>query len=223
MIPKNINTLLHIIIMACTVTITACTTATKPQQLTPTMAPAPATHFDKTINKSIPVAAKTRQQQLLALNNWQTQGVLGVIRNQGKGFSGTFNWLQQRENYRVSIFAPLGTGSAHIQGNPSQVSMVDSKNRHASADNAEALLQKQIGISLPVSNLYYWMRGLPTPNGAAKTQFDKQQRLIHLEQDGWDIRYQHYITVNGLDLPDRMILVSPSMQAKFVIKQWTVL
>lgn len=192
--------------------LSACTHVTRPTSA-PLTVTVPA-------NKPLTVEQKKVQGRTLAMNSWQAQGVVGIIRNHAKGFSGSFNWAQRGDSYSLNIYGPLGAGSVHIDGTPNRVTMVDSKNHHASASDAESLMQRQLGVSLPVSNLYYWMRGVPTPNNPAEKQFDSQHHLVTLQQDGWVITYQNYITVNGTALPYSVVLVSADMRVKFVIKQW---
>jgi outer membrane lipoprotein LolB len=156
---------------------------------------------------------------LSRLQDWKLQGVIG-IRTAQETLSASLNWDQQGQNYTIALFGPLGTYSFSLVGIPHRVQLTLSDGRHFIAKNPETLLMEQAGWRLPVSNLYYWIRGLPTPNSAARYHFDAFQRLIQLEQANWSIHYLRYASFNGIDLPTKIILDHPGIDVKIVISQW---
>lgn len=182
--------------------ITACTTMTPP---------AP-----KTSN----VSWETRQSSLNRLQNWQLTGKVAVTTSTDSG-SANMNWSQRAQNYTISLYGPLGAGNMTLTGRPGHVSLKDSKNT-VFANSPEQLLAQQWGFRLPVSNLKYWIRGLPVPGLAQQSKFDEAHRLVSLHQDSFSIQYEGYTEANGLELPQRITINSPSLKSKIVIYQWNI-
>ncbi len=164
---------------------------------------------------------RQRLKQLNSLSAWNASGSIAA-RNQIKGgWSASFNWQQQnRTNYILALFGPLGTNHIEIDGKPNNITLKTSRQTYI-ANNPETLLQQQVGWRLPVSNLPYWLRGLPAPySHATHYSHDMNNHMVYLAQDGWEVRYLRYVSVNGIDVPDRILLTNPPWVAHIVIHQW---
>ena len=88
------------------------------------------------------------------------------------------------------------------------------------AESPEALVETQLGWQLPVSNLLWWIRGLPAPDSRSRVELDGNGRLAHLQQDGWDVQYLDYSDENGFALPSRIKLAGRDLQITLVVKDW---
>jgi outer membrane lipoprotein LolB len=161
-----------------------------------------------------------RQAQLASIDNWTAQGNIAAHSDQ-KGWNASFNWHQEANKYTLALFGPLGVDRTELTGSPGQVTLT-SGSRTITASSPEILLQQQTGWNLPVSDLYYWLRGLPAPKGHYARSFDMNNHIVHLRQDGWDIRYLRYLSINGVDLPDRLLLINSTFQVRIVITQWHI-
>jgi outer membrane lipoprotein LolB len=173
---------------------------------------------DNTVAMSWP----QRQQQLQQLTAWQLQGAIGITQAKQR-WSASVNWQQQNaNNYALRLFGPFGAGAVQLTGNANQVILRSSSQpQPLTASSPEALIQQQTGWDLPVSNLYYWVRGLPIPAAAiTQQQFDAAHRLIELQQAGWDVQYISYANIQGIDLPYKIVLSNNNFNIKLVIKQW---
>lgn len=161
-----------------------------------------------------------RQAQLLAIRSWNAQGNIAVHTDQ-KGWNASFNWQQQNNNYTLALFGPLGSNRVTLEGNPQQVTLQTS-NQAYSAATPEALVQQRLGWEIPVTNLYYWLRGVAAPNSRARQSYDPNNHLVQLYQQDWHIVYLRYLAVNGIDLPSRILLTNPRMQANIIITSWDI-
>jgi outer membrane lipoprotein LolB len=160
-----------------------------------------------------------RQAQLMALQNWSAQGN-AAAHTDTKGWNASYHWQQNDNNYSLVMFGPLGMDRIQISGTPGQSTLTTSAQKTFTANSPETLLLEQTGWSLPVSDLYYWLRGLPDPHGRFKRSFDLNNHIVHLYQNGWEIRYLRYISVNNIDLPHRIVLSNDQWQVRLVITQW---
>lgn len=162
-----------------------------------------------------------RQHQLLAINQWQLRGAFSVQTSQNVNMA-HMNWQQNQRNYVITLSGPLNLGGARIVGQPGRVTLIASANKQYTASSPEELVQQEFGYRLPISNLYYWVRGVPVPKLSAKTQFDSQNHLIALRQEGWQIQYTDYTTASSVDLPTKIILVNPQLRIRMVINSWQI-
>jgi len=164
-----------------------------------------------------------RVQALSNIQSWDINGLI-AIRNTSKPHaeSANLHWQQSKLNYQILLFGPLGASPVKLSGKPGAVVLEDSKGKRFYADSAESMLVQQTGWRLPVSNLYFWVRGLPVPNQPAQKQFDTYHHLTHLAQDGWNIQYLNYTSVNHIDLPTKIFLNNSALQLKIIINQWKI-
>lgn len=158
--------------------------------------------------------------QSASLQNWTIRGEIAV-HNQQKGWNASFNWQQQPQGYQIQLFGPLGTNRIQIAGNANQVTL-RSATRFISARTPEQLIQQELGWSIPVSNLTYWLKGIPAPGISAKQSFDLNNHIAQMSQEGWRVVYLRYIAVNGVDLPNRILLSNPYLQIRLIISQWDI-
>lgn len=158
---------------------------------------------------------------LSSIQNWDLEGLIAV-RNQAKNDSGSANlkWQQNRQNYSMLFYGPMGAGSQKLAGGPGKVTLEMADGKKVTAASPEALLASQTGWRLPVSSMYYWVRGLPVPSLPAEKKFDNFNHLIQLSQQGWTIQYQRYTSVNKIDVPTKILLANPQMNVKLIISQW---
>ena len=165
---------------------------------------------------------QARQVQLKNIQSWKLNGVIALRTYEAKGGTASLRWDQQNANYTLQLFGPLGAGSVILAGTAHQVTLHTANNQTYTATNPETLLQEKMGWRLPVSNLYYWVRGLPSPDSSPKTWFDENNHLIKLYQDGWQIDYGNYQAADNIDLPGKITLLNPQIRVRMIIKQWNL-
>ncbi|QLH41724.1 MAG: outer membrane lipoprotein LolB [Coxiellaceae bacterium] len=180
-----------------------------------------------TVSLPAPMAAPTtiskeqREAALYSLENWSLTSALS-LRQPQKALLASLVWQQQGQHYTQVISGPFNVGSVRIEGMPGQVTLWRSAKLKYTASSPEELMQKQLGWQLPVSNMYYWVRGVAIPNVPATREYDNQGHLIGLNQAGWQIMYSDYKTIGNVDLPGKIELRSGQLQVKLVIKRWRV-
>ena len=159
-----------------------------------------------------------RQQQLKTVKQWHLTGAI-AIKTPGHGQSASLAWQQAKNNYKINVFGPLGAGRVTLSGMPNRVTL-QANGKHYEAATPEALMQKVLGWHLPISNLIYWVRGLPATNAAAKEHFDAYHHLSALQQQGWQVQYLRYTNVDGIDLPSSIMLKQGELTVKIIISNW---
>jgi len=162
-----------------------------------------------------------RHSLLDELNAWNIKGRISVISTEDS-WNGTLNWSQDSDNYEIRIIGPLGQGSLHIKGDKNTVTLQTSdKKKPVTAPSAEALLEKQMGWQMPVSELKYWVKAIPNPHGNFKdAKFDKLGRPVSFTQSGWFVQFFKYQKFKGFDMPRKVYLENDRFKIKMIIKRW---
>jgi outer membrane lipoprotein LolB len=153
-------------------------------------------------------------QDNIGLSHWQLSGKLG-IRNQQQAKSAYLNWQQCGEFFDIRLSGPLGQGGARLQGSRESVTL-QTTDKTSSASNPEQLLQQQLGWSMPISQLHYWVRGIPSPNQGYRNNPDNNG----FEQAGWHISYLQLQQVDNLTLPAKAIATHPRLKLTLLLKKW---
>ena len=77
--------------------------------------------------------------------------------------SGSLHWAQRRNEYDLRLITPFSGGVYALSGADGAVSLRTPDNGLLRARNAESLLYQVAGWRFPVSELVFWIRGLPAP------------------------------------------------------------
>jgi len=154
-------------------------------------------------------------------SSWELSGAMAA-KSKRKAWSASVNWMQRGAgSYQIRLFGPLGSGTVLISRQGGTVTFRDGP-KSATSSNADELLSKQTGVRLPVSNLYYWVRGLPAPGAVQSAQRDSANRLVQLRQSGYTIQYLGYSMNGKTALPTSIRLQGNGVFIKLVIKRWRI-
>lgn len=162
-----------------------------------------------------------RKAQLHGIQNFRVNGNLAVHATSGRGVNASFSWEQIYSHYQLSFFGPLGSQGAVLNGNPNQVSLTTHQQTYH-AQSPERLLYDQLGLNLPVSHFYYWLRGLPAPQSRYTFNLDAYNRIMQLRQSGWRVVYSHFTNIGKIDLPDRINLSNHQWQVRILLNHWDI-
>jgi len=156
------------------------------------------------------------------LDAWRLKGRI-AISTDSENWTASVYWQQQDSAYQLRLNMPLGQGALLLEGDEKGVIMRTADKKTYKAANADALMSDVLKLDLPVTNLRFWIRGLPAPHSAPDRYLlnDKKQ-LRHLQQEGWFITYLHYVNVEGIVLPKKMFLENQSIKVKIAILEWEI-
>ncbi|MFP8965776.1 lipoprotein insertase outer membrane protein LolB [Pokkaliibacter sp. CJK22405] len=155
------------------------------------------------------------------INHWQINAKAGLQHDQTYNTL-TLDWVQKLDSYNVQMTGPMGQGHLAMQGDSRSMILLTPEGRYVSND-PEALLQDRTGLSIPVNQLTYWIKGEPAPGKITGSLYDQQGRIAALEQDGWRIEYTDFTQQDTLWLPRKLEARKDKVRLKLVIKQWQIL
>lgn len=170
-----------------------------------------------------PISWHTRQQALSKIERWQINGKIAVQTPRDSG-SATVNWVRAGRNYRVSLLGPFGSHAMKLSGVSGHTAILEtSEGKRFESNSPEQLLAERWGYRLPVSYLSFWIRGLPAPERPFNGKFDRENRLISLVQDGYQVQFSNYIRKGfTVDLPRNLVISSSAIKSRIVIYQWQI-
>lgn len=133
-------------------------------------------------------------------------------------------WEQNPDgSFDLRISGPFGVGTATITGTRKHV-RVKTRDGEYDTPNPEKWIEQRMGWTLPISNLHYWMLGLPSPLSEAAIELNIKGQAQVLEQDGWRLEYSEYQAKDGYyDLPRKFEVTNPTVRIKFVVDDWSEL
>ena len=140
-----------------------------------------------------PASWASTQAQLSQLTHWQLTGKLAVRQPSDSGTALINHWKQNGVAYDIGLSSSfLGMGSTRLVGTPGFINLtLPNGDRYQSGD-PEALVEAATGWQLPLANLTQWIKGLPGKEGDARLLFDDQNKMVQIEQQGWEIRYDRW-------------------------------
>lgn len=165
-------------------------------------------------------AWKLRQQALAGLEDWSFSGRLAVKDKIEDSWSASLRWQQSGGSYDIRLSGAFGQGAARLFGHQGYAVIETADHAALTASSAELLMEEQLGWSVPVQGLKYWLVGLPEPSLITRHVLDESGRLSELDQAGWQIRYSSYQRVNGVELPRLLELENTRLRARLVIDRW---
>ena len=156
---------------------------------------------------------------------WQLRGKIG-LRAPQLAESAYVNWRQCGDDFIVRISGPLGRTVARIDGNGERLTMQFEGRDPVTTREPEALMQRELGWSLPLRALRYWVRARAAPDGTARFSGPRQQP-DSLQQRGWRIDYLAWHENGALALPAKLKLrregeaaAADGLQATLLISEW---
>jgi len=167
-------------------------------------------------------AAQVWEQRLPALQaitQFQLDGRLAATSG-NEGFSAGVRWRQEHDTATLDLSAPLGFGAAHVEQSPAGLTVTSSRGVTLEGAAASEELATTLGFEPPLRSLRYWVLGASDPDFASQETIDDQQRLAHLEQDGWQVDYAQYTQVAGQWLPQQLTVTRQSLRLKLVVNAW---
>ncbi|MBS9402017.1 lipoprotein insertase outer membrane protein LolB [Halomonas sp. TRM85114] len=161
---------------------------------------------------------KSQQDRLEALDTWVLIGKAS-LRTPQDATSANLDWSQTLYYYRLLISGPFGSGRSTLEGREGRFSLTTAEGRFE-AETPEALMEEQLGWSLPVSSLSDWIRGLPDEQTEHRLEEDSLGFPATLQQDGWTIDYRDWTRVEGLWLPRRLVMEYDELRVTLVVTDW---
>jgi len=163
-----------------------------------------------------------QREQLRDLDSWELRGRVNV-RYDNDNDTPRILWSQQNVEYHIRLWGTFNVGSTTIVGRPGFVTL-ESDGEVLTANSPEDLILQQLGYELPVSQLNYWIKGLPAPQSVPELGFNELNQLTNISQDGWDINFPDPRQYGEITLPREVILTRArnDIRLRFIGLNWSL-
>ncbi len=157
---------------------------------------------------------------LQGLDSWQANGQVAV-RSADDGGSASMIWRQTAAGFSLRLHGPFGQGAVLIEGDANSATMRLADGRIQRAGSAQELLLRELGWSVPVSVLRYWILGRPAPGYPTEEfRLNESGLLGNLSQAGWRVTYQGYREAGQGTLPAKIELRREALRVRVVLSDW---
>jgi len=139
---------------------------------------------------------------------------------QGPHHDGTnIHWVHRGYD-EITLLGPLGYTAGRIYRDVNGATLDDAYGKHYAASDAESLMEKALGWSVPLSDLRYWLVAEPAPEGDFKIERNPKGQLNLLIQQGWEIRYTRFTTTKANALPLELNMSREGIEVMLKIDEW---
>lgn len=153
-------------------------------------------------------------QPLQIDEDYDISGRFSIVTPQ-KDYYGNFNWQRESGEDELAFMSPLGNTVARIVVE-SGVATLTTGGESYSGHNLDQMMQEQLGFSLPINYLHYWLQGIPLP------QYPVQNRLNSgFSQLNWKVEYLSWqdtnhpqiVQVSNTNLRIKLIIMWPESES----------
>ncbi len=162
-----------------------------------------------------------RRAVLESLSEWEFTGSINV-RDAEEAHSSRIRWRQNNELYRINLWGTFNIGATEVNGKPGEVRIEQEGEEPIITDTPEQLLYDRIGYELPVTELNFWIKGIPAPGPSQELSFADNQQLLSFVQAGWRVDYLGYTNFGQQTLPTRIRVQKPPLRLDLIRLNWTL-
>lgn len=163
-----------------------------------------------------------RQRVLAALEVWSATGRI-ALSSPTEGFSASMDWRQIRTDYDVELTALLGQRALRVTQQGAKAMLEARGRKGVMGVNAEQLLLNELGVRVPLSQMAFWIKGLPgTQAEPGYDEAGRLQQLAYVDADGtqWVADFRRYKRVDDLELPALIDIKGQDYSIRLLIKNW---
>lgn len=163
-----------------------------------------------------------RQRALRAVDVWTATGRI-ALSTPSEGFSAAMDWRQVREDYDVMLTALLGQRALRVSQQGALATLQAPGRAMTSGSNAEQLMLRELGVRVPLSQMRFWIRGLPGTAGVpGYDNAGRLQRLAYNDADGtqWVADFKSYQRVGDIELPALINISGRDYSIRLLVKNW---
>jgi outer membrane lipoprotein LolB len=152
------------------------------------------------------------------------RGKLAVVDGE-QSVSARFLWRQSGEAFRIDLWGPFGQGQMRLEGDRHELVLLDGAGAVLTRGSHEAVMQQQLGWSLPLAVLPDWVQGRPHPGlPVASLQADDTGRLERFTQLDWAVSLGRYRLPNaagsGRAVPYQVSANRGVYRVRLAISEW---
>ncbi len=136
--------------------------------------------------------------------------------------SGRIDWRHDHGTDSFTLLTPLGQIAARLDANAVGAQLQTADGQVQTADSAEALLPRVLGVDVPVARLGRWVQAAPDATAEVRNHDSFGRPALVIDQ-GWRIEYADYSSDAADAPPARLDISRGDARIRLVIDSWTTL
>jgi outer membrane lipoprotein LolB len=153
------------------------------------------------------------------LDRYNLNGRVAVAAN-GQGFSASLRYEQLPKGSNLALDGPLGIGGLRVALEGEDLEIATSRGEKLDGDAARAELERRLGFALPLSELRWWLLGIPAPGEASVNQDGGSGEIRDFTQNGWRVSINTRAAGLGFSLPQRLTAERDGARLKLLVERW---
>ena len=153
------------------------------------------------------------------LDHYALNGRVAVAA-QGQGFSATLRYQQQPRGSNLALDGPLGIGGLRVQIDGQDIEIATSRGEKLDGQSARDELERRLGFQLPLTELRWWLLGIPAPGEASVNQDAGSGEIHDFTQGGWHVSINTRAAGLGFSLPQKMTAEREGARLKLFVQSW---
>jgi outer membrane lipoprotein LolB len=161
-------------------------------------------------------------EQRIALEKLERYGLNGrvAVAAQGQGFSASLRYQQQPRRSNLALDGPLGIGGLRVEIEGESVTIATSRGEKLDGQAARDELERRLGFQLPLTELRWWLLGIPAPGEASVNQDAGSGEIRDFTQNGWRVSINTRAPGLGFALPQRLTAEREGARLKLLVEHW---
>ncbi len=153
------------------------------------------------------------------LDRYGLNGRVAVAAN-GQGFSASLRYQQLPRRSDLALDGPLGIGGLRVMLDGETLEIATSRGEKLDGADARAELERRLGFTLPLSELRWWLLGIPAPGDSSVDQDGGSGEIRGFTQGGWRVSIDTRAAGLGFSLPRRLTAEREGARLKLLVEQW---
>lgn len=164
------------------------------------------------------------RQVIMQLNQYQAHGSFTYLSNKKIVYARFFLQQYSSEHYQLLLLNPLGGIELILDVQSHIVKLTDSQGKRYYSDKSEEIINKLIGMQIPLNNMRQWMLGLPGSSNEFILDDKFHIKKIIYQKDNliWVVNYQNYISMTVPSLPSQISIKQGDQCIKLKINAWVI-
>lgn len=161
--------------------------------------------------------------QLQQIQAYQAKGQFGYLSSEER-FSSHFDWQYKTPTqFSLTMSSNLSSKSLTFQRTGYGMTISDNKGRSRTEQDIDRLMEEIIGVSFPIDQFAYWVKGQPEKHSHYIVNEKRQLAQFDYAVNGtvWKVRFVEYHEERQPNLPKLIVLENGSQTLKIRIDHWT--
>jgi outer membrane lipoprotein LolB len=153
------------------------------------------------------------------LDRYSLNGRVAVAAN-GQGFSASLRYEQLPRRSNLALDGPLGIGGLRVVLDGDDLQIATSRGEKLDGEAARAELERRLGFALPLSELRWWLLGIPAPGDVNVNPDAGSGEIKEFTQGGWRVSINARTAGLGFSLPQRLTAEREGARLKLLVEHW---